>query len=60
MMEKSRSNFSLRLDMTSFKAMIEFGWSLERWEVFLQLETGRGAADRETYSLFAREGVQGE
>jgi len=69
MMEKSRSNFSWRLEITSFKAMIEFGWSLEWREVFSQLENGRGAVDREssrgmvdreTDSLFARRGVQGE
>jgi len=48
MMEKSRSNFSLRLETASFKAMIEFGWSLERREVFAQLgRTGGGAVDRE-------------
>ena len=42
MIEKSQSNFLLRLKMTSFKAMIEFGWSLRR-EVCLHLGTCGGA-----------------
>jgi len=55
MMEKSRSNFLLMLEATSFKALIELGWSLERQEVFVHLgRTGGGTVDRENVQFVCR------
>jgi len=39
MIEKSQSIISLRLRTAFFKAVIEFGWSVEKREVYAHLET---------------------
>jgi len=54
MIEKSRSNFSLRLKTTFFKVMIEFRWSLRR-EGFSHLGSCGGAVARENGQFICQE-----
>jgi len=45
--EKSRSTVLLRWNKASFKARIEFGWSVERGKVGVQLKDLRGWVGKE-------------
>jgi len=47
MIEKSRSTVSLRCNKISFKAK-EFGWSVERGKVDVQLDNFKGSVGGET------------
>jgi len=59
MIKKSQSTILLRWNKTSFKARIEFGWSVERGKVDAHLENCGGLVGRGNDSSCPGRGVHG-